>query len=580
MKSSILHKTVRLLSIVLPIGLVLFLVAVTFFFFSNSYTSFIQDVLDSIQRPDLEKVLREQYFPLEKFDRIKWWLLLSSVVSAGGLSVMYRYKEEYHRQIDGIASSGNIYLNKLKLIYLSFSKTGRIALGLLLFILLCRSVYFATTFYIQFDEAWNYNFFLDKQIFYSIGAYNNYPLHNIVSWCFVHLLGSSVLVLRMPSFLIGLFCTFFIALGIQHFVRNEKIALLSAGLFSCLPVSLFYMLYARGVMFEILFALLVCILILQYGKSGFTFKRILFLSLLNALGTYSMVSHPYFIVSSFAAMLIFSVLYERKNSMMVIAYGFFSMLFSLVMMIPMMLGTGLSPVLSVLSNHQAVSIKDIISYVEKVSFFITGFRSSFYLFFLMSISLLVYFFKKNRRLCMLSLFNSSLLLLPLFIPWLTNVYPPERAISFLVLVPLSYATLVFYMVYQMNVGRFILYPFALLGMVVFSYKAYTHPFLNWSRALDKQVAEVAILFKQENVNRVYNDCRDFGYFIPGIEFYFRQQHMSIEFNSSSKISTRYTSTIDSTIQYVVFSKQSFTGSSLGDSQIYALGDVMIFKRKQ
>ena len=580
MKLSILHKSVRLLSIALPIGVVLFLAAVTVYFFSHSYASFIQAVLASIQRPDLETVIRTHYFSLEKFNRMRWCLLISVVFSTAILLALYRYKKEYNHLIDRIIRSVSNYLNSIQRILLSFSKTGRIALALLLFILLCRSIYMATTFYIQYDEAWNYNLFLDKQLFYSIGAYNNYPLHNIVSWCLVHLLGSSVVVLRLTSILSGLFCTFVVALCVQHFVKNEKLALLAAALFCCLPVSLFYMLYARGVLLEMAVALLVSFLILHYSNIGFTLKRVLFVSVLNAIGTYSMLSHPYFIVGSFAALLLYSLLYEQKNCLLVLAYGFFSLMFSGSMLIPMMLGTGLSPVIAVLSHHQAIQLNDIIRYVERVSFFITGFSTSFYFLFLFSIGLLVYFFRKNNLLCLLSLFNCSWLLLPVFIPLLTNVYPPERALSFLVLVPLNSAVLFFYYLDKMHLVRFMVYPLSLFSLWVFSYNTYTHPFLNWSRELDKQVMDVAMVLKQNHITRVYNDSREFDYFIPGIEFYFKQHHRPIEFSSSSISSTRYASTIDATIQCVVLSKQSTAAYSPGDSLIYESGDIMIYKRKK
>ena len=580
MKLSILHKSVRLLSIALPIGVVLLLAAVTVYFFSHSYASFIQAVLASIQRPDLETVIRTHYFSLEKFNRMRWCLVISVVISTAILLALYRYKKEYNHLIDRIIRSVSNYLNSIQRILLSFSKTGRIALALLLFILLCRSIYMATTFYIQYDEAWNYNLFLDKQLFYSIGAYNNYPLHNIVSWCLVHLLGSSVVVLRLTSILSGLFCTFVVALCVQHFVKNEKLAVLAAALFCCLPVSLFYMLYARGVLLEMAVALLVSFLILHYSNVGFTLKRVLFVSVLNAFGTYSMLSHPYFIVGSFAALLLYSLLYEQKNCLLVLAYGFFSLLFSGTMLIPMMLGTGLSPVIAVLSHHQAIQLNDIIRYVERVSFFITGFGSSFYFLFVFSIGLLVYFFRKNNLLCLLSLFNCSWLLLPVFIPLLTNVYPPERSLSFLVLVPLNSAVLFFYYLDKMHLVRFMVYPLALFSLWVFSYNTYTHPFLNWSRELDKQVMDVAMVLKQNHITRVYNDSREFDYFIPGIEFYFKQHHRPIEFSSSSISSTRYASTIDATIQCMVLGKQSTAAYSPGDSLFYELDDIMIYKRKK
>ena len=55
------------------------------------------------------------------------------------------------------------------------------------------------------------------------------------------------------------------------------------------------------------------------------------------------------------------------------------------------------------------------------------------------------------------------------------------------------------------------YPLALFSLWVFSYNTYTHPFLNWSRVLDKQVMDVAMVLKQNHITRVYNDSREFDY---------------------------------------------------------------------
>jgi hypothetical protein len=132
----------------------------------------------------------------------------------------------------------------------------------------------------------------------------------------------------------------------------------------------------------------------------------------------------------------------------------------------------------------------------------------------------------------------------------------------------------------MKAIRFMLYPMALSCLMILSYASYTHPFLNWSRELDKQVMDVAMLLKQNRITRVYNDSREFDYFIPGIEFYFKQHHKSIEFSSSSISSTRYASTMDATIECVVLCKKSTAASFPGDSLLYESGDIMIYKRKK
>ncbi len=580
MKPSILHKAVRLISYLIPVSIVLLLIAVTVFFYTQSYDSFIRVIIDSLSRQDMETVLRERFFPPEKFNRIKGLLIISSIMSIASLILLYRYQNAYNRSTERVRVSCSFYLCQLRNIYNTFSKTGKSALIFLLLIVLCRSLWYARTFDIQYDEAWNYNLFLDKHLMYSIGAYNNYPLHNIVSWFFVHLLGSSVLLLRLPSILIGLACTFFVSMVTQYFFKKEKVSMLVAALFCCLPVNLFYMMYARGVIFDIFFALLVCSLMLYYVKTGFTWRRIFFLSLLNALGTFSMLSHPFFILGTGLALFCYAALHEKKYILMAMAYGFFSLCLSLIVLLPMMLGTGLSPVVSALSAHQQINLSAVIRYMGDVSFFITGFTYLFYFLFVLSIGLAIYSFKRNNILFLVILMNTLLLLLPVVLPFIIQMFPPERALSFLVLVPVNMAVLLFYFFVKWKTGEYMLYPVALLCIAVFSYKAHTHPFLNWSKELDKQVHHVALLLKKEDIHQVYNDSRDFDYFVPGIDYYFKQGKERIEFHSSSRQSTRYTTSVGDLIDGVVYSKKTQSVFYITDSLMYELDDVLIYKRRK
>jgi hypothetical protein len=292
-----------------------------------------------------------------------------------------------------------------------------------------------------------------------------------------------------------------------------------------------------------------------------------------------MLSHPFFILGSSLALLSYALLFEKRFIMMSIGYGLFSASFSLLLLVPVMMGTGLSPVVSALSVHHDFSLHDLLRYAGDLSFFITGFTYLFHFLFLLNIGWMIYSFKKSSLLFSVCLMNSILLLLPVLIPLITKTIPPERALSFIVVVPVSMAALLFHRMMKTKSGERLLYPAAALCIALFSYKAHTHPFLRWSQDLDKQVHEVALLFKKEKVHQVYNDSRDFDYFVPGIEFYFKQSKEVIAFHSSSKQSTRYSAAISDEIDAVVYSKQAQIAFNVNDSLIYQLGDVIIYKRK-
>jgi hypothetical protein len=116
-------------------------------------------------------------------------------------------------------------------------------------------------------------------------------------------------------------------------------------------------------------------------------------------------------------------------------------------------------------------------------------------------------------------------------------------------------------------------------MMIFSYRSHTHPFLNWSKQLDKQVRQTSQVMASYKIYEAYNDSRDFDYFIPGIEYYYRQQKGMIKFLSSSSKSTRFTPAPPSGIACLILSKSSSTIDTAGYQLIHTVGDVMVYIRR-
>ncbi|MBK9302235.1 MAG: glycosyltransferase family 39 protein [Bacteroidetes bacterium] len=503
------------------------------FFYFVSYESLVTSVLNEINRMDLYPLIKQQYFPLHKYHLVRMIVYGVSITAAMGLLALFKYRNRILTSLLYWTEKLLGYLVLGKQILIQNTRLINIGLLLSLTIILLRSIYYAATWPIQYDEAWNYNYFLHKNIFYSIVAYNNYPLHNLVSRFFLYFLPDHVFVLRLPSILMGLCTCLLVFVMVKKITQQEWLALMAMIVFACLPVNVFYMLYARGVLFEVFFALLLSSFIFFFLKQKITLVKIGFLAILNALGTYSMLSHGYFIASSALAVAIYLLFQTDKQVRFIILYPLLSILFSAVLLTPMMLGTGMSLGLGAgLSNGQFTTLPYLPfhSYAD----FATGSWWGFYV--LIALNIFLLFIKSTKEYRWLLLLNMVLICTPFVIKFITGVTPPERALAFLVLVPLL-SFVVWVKVCNLNAKTTIGLAFVWCSILVFV--VHRHQKLNWSKQLDHEVYTLSKILATHQVHTIYNKCDAFNYFVPGLEYYALSSNKSFNYTTSIKNSSRY-----------------------------------------
>lgn len=569
MKKRIRNIFLILIPICTCIGLISFSISIC----TKSYSDFIQSILQSIERADLDERIKTTYFPESKFFMLKIAVSVLSIILTLLSASLILFRERYFAFISKHILKISKFIESVFSTYSSISKQGKFVLWIGLFLLLLRSLWYAQTFSIQFDEAWNYNLFLSKNLFYSLGAYNNYPLHNIVSWFFIQCFGNEVLVLRLPSIIMGCITVFSLCIVCINITKNEWLSISLAFLFACLPVSVFYMMYARGVLFEIFFSIIVSSFLIKKSQNGFQKNHLLWLGLLNALGTYSMLSHIYFIGAS--SLFLFMIGFTIKKSRLVFAvsYFFISMIGSGILLIPFFLGTGMELGIEAAYGAGIPIWDDYLQNIYLYSSFITG--TSWGLFISLSCMLLI-LLVNVKRYSVLVIFTFCLAVVMFIVPATTHIFPPPRAFGFLVLIPIISLGIIFSLI--INYNNWIGLAFACVAAIFFSERAHTHPFLNWSKELDKEVEHASEVMIENNIHLPYNDCRDFDYFIPGISYYYKQYHQNIQFTSSAKQSTRYTKFSRENADAIIMYNASTQSVPHGFKLIYAYGDVCIYKK--
>lgn len=509
------------------------LALVCFVFYKVHYDTLIDYVLQQIDRTDLKNIITQKYFTLTKFELLQSISFLVSGLSCILFWALFKYRLHFKNHVEkGLLAIFTLNNHFWKSVVQN-SRSVNALLALSIILILARSIYYATYFYLQYDEAWNYNYFLQHNILYTCFAYNNYPLHNIITWCFVHIFSSSALILRAPSILIGLLNCLLVFVVTKKMFESEWIALANMLLFACLPISVFYMMYSRGVILEMFFSLLIFYLLFSYIKGGISIKKIIFLAILNALGTYSMLSHVYFIACSIAIIFCYQLLQKEKQFKLLIFYPILSILFSALLLLPMMVGTGISLGLSAAtgqSNNLTLHMRPFHCYSDVIS----GWWFMFYFF--IALNFIILFIRRFSNMNFLILTNLILLIAPILIKLATGIFPPERSLAFLYLIPIfSFALLLRYLPFQ----KIFLTLTTLVVIICLSYITFYHKKLNWSKELDKQVCKLSQVLISEKVNSIHSTTPRFNYFVPGLQYYFYKNKQVLSFTSTDSRSTRH-----------------------------------------
>lgn len=502
---------------------------------STSYTDILDIAIHQIQRPDLRSVLENQYFTQANFIRLQRSGLSFIFIIVGliGFGIILRKK---------IINFIDIVTHRVQSLFLavisslkSSRKLTQIMLASIVLIILIRSVYYAWHFYPQYDECWNYNYFLSNNIISSIFAYNNYPLHNLISYIFLTILPDNTFSMRLPNIILGAVNIILIFSLVKNIFKKELLAIAAAALFAVLPTTVFYMLFARGIMLALLFAIVTLFYLLSKRLENCTLTDCFVLVIAGGLGCYSMISFSIYLGVIFIVGGVQSILNQNWKGLKKISVtALITALFSFFLYSPIMLGTGLNLGASSGYFFNEFNWHDWLNKAQFISRNQIGFYLGAYIF--LGLNTLLLFFSKRRLIIVL---NIVLLLIPFIFPIIFKTYLPARAISFQAFAYLFTLLLVLEILY--NKTNKLTFTIATSVLVLgLNYIAITHTFFTWSSRLDKGVFEIANVFQKNNVKTYYDRSGAFQYFVPGILYHHKISDKIITFHSSDTSSSRFT----------------------------------------
>ena len=155
----------RLLNIIVFFIPVLLLLRALFFcveLWQSSYTQFLHQILQAIDRPDLNNLIREQYFPEAKYHGLQVGCSIVLLLCVLLYILMLYAHRRVTKSIHQLLCFGAEKKRQLISLWQSTTLRARILFLLILLAILIRSLYYVFYFPIQYDEAWNANLFLRK----------------------------------------------------------------------------------------------------------------------------------------------------------------------------------------------------------------------------------------------------------------------------------------------------------------------------------------------------------------------------------------------------------------------------------
>ena len=505
-----------------------------------NYDNLINWIADILERQDIKNLLKDKLFTQRKFKSIQQTCYIIIVVIPILVTILFKFRNKILSIISFVLKSLSFALKSILAVYRNNTKPNNIAILCLLFIVAAKSLYYIITWDLQYDEMWCYNYFTAQPLYFSFFTYSNYPLYEISTWFFKWLPLPMKINLRLPVLITGLAACLILYACLKKYFNSHFTALAGTGLFAFMPVTTFYMLYGRGVIFELLFAITALFSMLFWFRYITQSKYLVIYIFSNVLGLYSMPTHIYFWLLLQILGIIFCYAYYNKNLKKFLLGGFAIIALAATLYVPVLIGSGISFVVN--ATEKKLNWQSTVNYVpyffKKISLFFTGSEyGSVIIIFGCTILLLAA--KKTRHFVIVIMLSIALFFLPSILFIFQRFFIPERAFAFIGLaIPLIGSVLMQYILsYNKYFALFLISVVCLSEALISHY----HNFLNWSRQSDKEAIELSNLFLSNHISTCYDKSvgSNFFYYYPAIEYYYRIAGKKISFTLAAQNSIRY-----------------------------------------
>ena len=438
------RRTILYTALVTTTGIAMAIVLVGLLQYSRE--GLVNYVVRISAKPYLLNILQQQIITPQKFKLLRAACYALLAIDVVLVAMLYRYSRVVMRGLVFLGHCVSSGAGSIAAVFRRNGKKNNLVFAALFAVISARALYYIFHFELQYDEMWSYNYFTARPFYFAMFSYNNYPLYELTTQLSKWLPFSMKFNLRLPVLLAGFSACIIMYACVKHYTGHAVTALVAMALFACMPVTTFYMLYARGVMFGLLFSVVSIFCILWMLKSNKPKKYMVLFVVANVAGMYSMPTHLYGWVIQIVCAIAYGIQYKRSLVKPFLVCNVLVLAISFVCWLPIILGSGISFLLNTATNSALVgsAIPDIVFYNKGISTFFTGGPYGLLVMVGATVLLLAAFKKINRQNFFIIAFMVLLFGLPTAIYLLQHNAIPERSIPFIgLLIPMCFCWLVY-----------------------------------------------------------------------------------------------------------------------------------------
>lgn len=545
--------------------LLLIALTIAVWFSISSYVSLVHFVTNKLHRPDLTSLITKSLFTEKKYRFIYsvHWVIYPVIISFAVASYMNAGKlffaitqAEHHLKLT-LSNVCSFFKNE--------SSTRKI------FLFVAGLAYVIAILYnnhlkpISYDEAWGFNYYINKPFYFPIILFNTYPLFNLITHFFNYLPFDTLINIRLSTLLFGLLSL----VGLYYtFIRRVGFLLTSLSIF-VLFASPFFFIYSslsRGITLSLFLSIIVFHLVLQLVQHNFISSRYKFLYIAaNVLGIISMPTFTVFTICNTA----FIVHKQNKNKQFTkgIITSFFTIFsLSILFYFPVIMNAGLD-----LLKHNDYYSFNILGTLNELSAFIAGSSALIYghkyvAMFVIPLSIFTLYVKaQNTAIREMVLYSLFTMICTIVIRILTGNIFPVRSLNYLAIPFIIFAiSVVSTALPYLPKYTQLVFKYACLYLLILSFFRNQRELL--SPPEDKDAKVVAEVMLANNFSTAYIDEEDFWLRVPMINYYYWKKQKEISFKTSFTNSTRYKPLVESDRYDCIITEDSLA-NNLGKSYI-------------
>jgi hypothetical protein len=487
------------------------------------YDLFISKVAAMVQKNGAETIIKN-YVSASRFE------LIQLIMAIGALCSLIAYFF-YLKNAARLALNFNAFLkNRIldaKALFVS-TPADKIIFNVCLLFLILHTVYYVADWPLQYDECWSYNYFVNKNIFFSfLTPNNNHNGFTLLSWFSTKLPIPTAYALRAVALIFGVLSLFAyrkLSALIFDAITHKLSLLLYTG---SLPL-LYYSIIARGYSATVFFTILGLICLQKIATNSASKKAWYYLALTQALGMFFNPVHFYAAATIYIGTLVLPK--EFKTRFFIVSIMQCAIYVLLLLGIPLLLLNGYKPLAAAVSKSLPF-VEVVLDVPSMLTHYFTGVRNLGIVFYIFCALLIILFLKtKNRQI----LFCLIAVIVPIVACVLQGQVLYERTFTYLVpIVSMGLSFIIAAVAKNKNVLLFV--GFFLMVTSIYSFRQ--HSLFMWNIPLDKAIVKSTNFLLDKNLDSIY--LFD-NYAKPGLIFYASQANKNLYFQMAGTTSLDYT----------------------------------------